>query len=540
MIHILLTFIAQAHAEKLAATHRPDVLYELANRAVKRRYLRSENLDETTLGKVDAGYLARGPKNQVVPVSLPRLYRAPPQPTVPETIGSIPERPEQTPERHRSSSGASWKYLGNHLGRVQVSMLESDGEPIRNNFAIPRESNRPSRHAQGRRVKSGEVATQQNDTRAESSHQAMGAAQSEGHRAHAEEVTTLADRSENSTRRKEFNLANSIRSFFSFRWGSNRRTQQDKEQQVQSEEVAALAYRSDNGTRDEEFNVSSFEMSKGQQSNPYVDRAVALSSKEIISQFEKNASPRVKEAAGKTIVTLLGTVGTSSSVDIVVILPMQELASLVFQMQLTGYMFKDAEYRLSLSDSLQDVQEALSPETLHASPTIEGNITVDIGGTKVHVNADAYMAELRNKVQAMSEELAELKQGMRESPEKDLMTYIKTLPELESEKLQKFVNNISPEVIDAMKTSVKMIISRVAGPGAVIESSTPALVKFKYFMYLLTGGKKLVRQSGRQLGTICLSQLAVGYNLREMEYLQQNAFGDWSRLDQNLKNQSVM
>jgi len=79
-----------------------------------------------------------------------------------------------------------------------------------------------------------------------------------------------------------------------------------------------------------------------------------------------------------------------------------KLASLMFQLEMTGYMFKNAEYRMTLKQSLGPFfdQRALptSGESL-APPTITGTIKVSYGESKqVEVEADAYMSELRKEV----------------------------------------------------------------------------------------------------------------------------------------------
>ena len=56
---------------------------------------------------------------------------------------------------------------------------------------------------------------------------------------------------------------------------------------------------------------------------------------------------------------LLGNAG-SFALETATVTTSEKLANLMFQLQMTGYMFKNAEYRLSLSRSLQDVP-ALMP-----------------------------------------------------------------------------------------------------------------------------------------------------------------------------------
>ena len=53
----------------------------------------------------------------------------------------------------------------------------------------------------------------------------------------------------------------------------------------------------------------------------------------------------------------------------------EKLANLMFQLQMTGYMFKNAEYRISLSQSLSDVP-ALPPGVSYTAAAAGGSRTV--------------------------------------------------------------------------------------------------------------------------------------------------------------------
>ena len=85
--------------------------------------------------------------------------------------------------------------------------------------------------------------------------------------------------------------------------------------------------------------------------NPYMDVVSRLSPSELISKFTASANPRVQEAVRSTILGLIGSL-PKMAFETTTITTGQRLASLMFQLQMTGYMFKNAEYRLSLSQSL--------------------------------------------------------------------------------------------------------------------------------------------------------------------------------------------
>ena len=86
-------------------------------------------------------------------------------------------------------------------------------------------------------------------------------------------------------------------------------------------------------------------------SNPYLQVVAKLSPSELISKFTSTAHPRVQDAVRSTVLGLIGSL-PKMAFQTTTITTGERLASLMFQLQLTGYMLKNADYRLSLSQSL--------------------------------------------------------------------------------------------------------------------------------------------------------------------------------------------
>jgi len=121
------------------------------------------------------------------------------------------------------------------------------------------------------------------------------------------------------------------------------------------------------------------------------------------------------------------------------------LASLMFSMQMTGYMFRNAEYRRALL-------QASTPAQL---PPVNGTLTVKVAGLEAKVDAQSYMAELRAEVQALREQLS-LMQQQRENGELALINYIQSLGPQEARKLS---SQVSPDVLEAMGQLVSSILT---------------------------------------------------------------------------------
>lgn len=132
-----------------------------------------------------------------------------------------------------------------------------------------------------------------------------------------------------------------------------------------------------------------------------------LSPNEMLQKFAETAPRNVQEATKSTIVNILGSL-PNYALDAALITTSSKLANLLFQMQLTGYMFKNAEYRISLTRSLKGYPRLPAPATINTGNTTlylqDGTravgsvdfITED-GGT-VAVSADSLMQALSKEV----------------------------------------------------------------------------------------------------------------------------------------------
>jgi hypothetical protein len=255
------------------------------------------------------------------------------------------------------------------------------------------------------------------------------------------------------------------------------------------------------------------------QKNPYLRVVSTLSPSDLISKFTATADPRVQNAVRATILGLIGSL-PKMAFDTTTITTGQRLASLMFQLQMSGYMFKNAEYRLSLSQSLgmtngaspnflltgsdeedEDEAEDLLKSKVKGKLKVRyGNATKDgkegASGLEMEVDAAAYMAELRSEVSKLRDELKLTRQAKDVELRKDLLTYIRTLPEQE---LRSLTSTISKDVLVAMKGLVNVVMSGIADEDGEIGPDT------------------VTEQSGESMAQLCMWQLVVGYNLRELE-----------------------
>jgi hypothetical protein len=77
-----------------------------------------------------------------------------------------------------------------------------------------------------------------------------------------------------------------------------------------------------------------------------------LAPNEMLFRFAKSAPSQVQEATKTTIINILGSL-PNYALDATMLTTSSKLANLLYQMQITGYMFKNAEYRMSFTRELK-------------------------------------------------------------------------------------------------------------------------------------------------------------------------------------------
>ena len=255
--------------------------------------------------------------------------------------------------------------------------------------------------------------------------------------------------------------------------------------------------------------------------NPYVSVVSKLTPSELIAKFTSTAHPRVQNAVRSTILGLIGGL-PKMAFDTTTVTTGQRLASLMFQLQMTGYMFKNAEYKLSMQqalgvdDGFQSNLQLKGAEDTDGVDLLKGKVrgklrvrykrkeentkdaveegNADESGPEIEVDAAAYMSELRSEVSKLRDELMVSRKEKEEALRKDLLLYIRTLPEQE---LRSLTNTMSQDVLVAMKGLVGAVISGV-GEGQI-------------------GPDTVTEQSSEAMAQLCMWQLAIGYNLRTLE-----------------------
>ena len=134
--------------------------------------------------------------------------------------------------------------------------------------------------------------------------------------------------------------------------------------------------------------VDDVESGKSQDPSHALFRLMSSQSpNQAIGSFVQKANPQVVQAMSGAVGSLLGGLaGPQSGVDMIVKASGEKIGSLCFQLQMTGYLFRNAEYILALRDllklsgsaSLQDYRDAFDRLDSDNSGFIEANEVRDL------------------------------------------------------------------------------------------------------------------------------------------------------------------
>jgi len=235
--------------------------------------------------------------------------------------------------------------------------------------------------------------------------------------------------------------------------------------------------------------------------NPYVQEMAEIELPQLLREFAETAPKPVQFAVTATVASLLGKM-PDALMEQEITTTGKALGSLLFNMQMTGYMFRNAEYRRSLMQSMekalpvnalpQDVKVYEDPQDPGKLPPISGTVKVKLGeGMEAEVDAEAYMAELRGEVEELRSQLA----GRTSGGEGDeaLIMYIQAMEQGDREAL---MQDVSEEILEAMSQLVS-----------------------KLLIDLNIEGDQEVSAPAEKLRELLVVQLVSGYKLRELQVL---------------------
>ena len=227
-----------------------------------------------------------------------------------------------------------------------------------------------------------------------------------------------------------------------------------------------------------------------QPMNQYYKTVSDIELPELLKEFAQTAPKEVQVAVKATVAALLGNLPPAVG-DSAIQTTGKSLASLMFNMQMTGYLFRNAQYRKSVAAALAGPSEAVTGALPAALPPVSGSISVRLGeGMEAQVDATAYMAELRSEVEGLRSQLARVKAAMAPKEQSTGMELISYIQQLKPEEQQELTRDVSPEILEAMSQLVATILIDL-NLSREMEMAAPQAKVRELLVWQLISGYKL-------------------------------------------------
>ncbi|KAK4275057.1 hypothetical protein QN277_018197 [Acacia crassicarpa] len=196
----------------------------------------------------------------------------------------------------------------------------------------------------------------------------------------------------------------------------------------------------------------------------------------------------VVDAMRQTVTNMIGTL-PPQFFAVTVTTVAENLAQLMYSVMMTGYMFSNAQYRLELQESLEQV--AL-PEIKDKKdmPDYAPGTQKNVSGEVIRWNnvSGPERMDAKKYIEILEAEIDELNRlvGRQSSnAQNELLEYLKSL---EPHNLKELTSSAGEDVILAMNTFIKRLLS-VSDPSqmktSVSEASAPELAKLLYWLMVV-------------------------------------------------------
>ncbi|KAL3689765.1 hypothetical protein R1sor_016074 [Riccia sorocarpa] len=217
---------------------------------------------------------------------------------------------------------------------------------------------------------------------------------------------------------------------------------------------------------------------------------------EFMEKFVKRAPEQVVDAMRQTVTNMLGTL-PPQFFEISVTTVAENLAQLMYSVMMTGYMFRNAQFRLELQQSLTQV--ALPEPKENSSNSIVSSSVYEPGVNKSKVAGEVvrwhkedgpekmaaveYIRMLESEIHELQLQLESSRVASRGRNE--LLEYLKSL---QPQNLQELTSTAGEDALEAMNTFVSRLLG-VSDPTqlkrAATETSAAELAKLLYWLMVV-------------------------------------------------------
>ncbi|KAL3638953.1 hypothetical protein CASFOL_016860 [Castilleja foliolosa] len=201
---------------------------------------------------------------------------------------------------------------------------------------------------------------------------------------------------------------------------------------------------------------------------------------EFMEMFVKRAPQQVVDAMRQTVINMIGTL-PPQFFTVTVTTVAENLAQLMYSVLMTGYMFRNAQYRLELQQSLEHAALP-EPQEKKDVPDYAPGTQKKVSGEVIRWNniSGPETIDAVKYIELLEEEIEELSLQVAKNSangQNELLEYLRTL---EPQNIKELTSSAGEDVVVAMNTFIKRLLS-VSDPTqmktSVTETSAPELAK---------------------------------------------------------------
>ncbi|PON60562.1 hypothetical protein PanWU01x14_151740 [Parasponia andersonii] len=209
---------------------------------------------------------------------------------------------------------------------------------------------------------------------------------------------------------------------------------------------------------------------------------------EFMELFVKRAPQQVVDAMRQTVTNMIGTL-PPQFFAVTVTTVAENLAQLMYSVMMTGYMFKNAQNRLELQQSLEQVAlpnvQDKKDEPDYA-PGTQKNVSGDVirwnnvSGTE-RIDAKKYIELLEAEIEELNRQV----ERKSANGQNELLEYLKSL---EPQNLKDLTSSAGEDVVLAMNTFIKRLLAVSDADQMktrLTETTAPELAKLLYWLMVV-------------------------------------------------------
>ncbi|CAN8277040.1 unnamed protein product [Cochlearia groenlandica] len=220
---------------------------------------------------------------------------------------------------------------------------------------------------------------------------------------------------------------------------------------------------------------------------------------EFMEMFLKRAPKPVVDAMRQTVTNMIGTL-PPQFFSVTITSVAENLAQLMMSVLMTGYMFRNAQYRLELQQSLEQVVALPEPRDRKEDNDYAPGTQKNVSGEVIRWNnvSGPEKIDAKKYIEILEAEIEELNRQVGRKSANEQNEILEYLKSLEPQNLKELTNTAGEDVAVAMNSFVKRLLA--------VSDSDPKQMK-----------ANVTETSATDLAKLLYWLMVVGYSIRNIE-----------------------